>query len=339
MVRNRIALILVGLLAVSIAGCGGDKKKESSPSMEMPKTSYLVSVNDELIGDKELAQELAMLRQQMSGRVSSDQLRSMEPMLKRQAVANLVNRMLLEQAADKENIAVTTEQIEAKYEEIKSNFPDEESFEAQLDRSGISKDEFRVEIEKGIKLEELIDLKTADIAKPTEEEAKEFYDSNIMRFSTAERIRASHILIKVEETDTDLIRNEKRERAEKLQGEILAGADMAALAMQYSDCPSKSKGGDLGYFSRGQMVKPFEDAAFAHEIGKISPVVETRFGYHIIKVTEKEDASVTSFEDARDSIIDYLAEMKKQDVMNEIVNSLRDGASIVYADTTLAPAN
>jgi peptidyl-prolyl cis-trans isomerase C len=181
-------------------------------------------------------------------------------------------------------------------------------------------------------------MKTAGIAEPTEAEAREFYDSNKERFTTPERVRASHILINVADTDSDVTREQKKAKIEDIRAQLVAGGDMAALARENSDCPSKDKGGDLGFFGRGQMVKPFEDAAFALEVGEISPVVETKFGYHVIKVTEKEDAGSTSFEDVKDSIIDYLADMKKQDEMNTYMTSLRDAAVIEYADSALAPS-
>jgi peptidyl-prolyl cis-trans isomerase C len=187
-------------------------------------------------------------------------------------------------------------------------------------------------------LEEFIDLKTVGIEAPTEEEAREFYESNIGRFEMPERVRASHILIKVNQNDTEVVKNRKMATIDSLHAELLGGADMAELARANSECPSSSKGGDLGYFGRGQMVKPFEDAAFALDVGEISPVVETKFGYHIIKVTEREEPEVTGFEEVKDSIIDYLAEMKKQDIMNRIVDELKEQASIEYADSTLMPA-
>jgi peptidyl-prolyl cis-trans isomerase C len=341
MFRTKIAFILLFIMVAAIAGCGGDGKKESGKSMDNPMTSgadFVAKVDGVVIADKEVSQELAMLRQQMAGRVSAEQLNSMEPMLKQQAVANLVNRTLLTQAADRENITVTDEQVDAKYDEIKGNFPDEETFIAQLGRSNMTPDEFRVEVERGLKLEELVGFKTAGAGAPTEEEAREFYDSNTERFSTPERIRTSHILIKVEETDSEIVREQKKAKIEELHARLVAGEDIATLATENSDCPSKSKGGDLGFFGRGQMVKPFEDAAFALEPGEISPVVETNFGYHVIEVTEKEESSVTSFEDARDSIIDYLADMKKQDEMNSYMSSLRESAEIEYTDSALAGA-
>jgi peptidyl-prolyl cis-trans isomerase C len=262
----------------------------------------------------------------------------MEPMLKQQAVANLVNRSLLTQAAKMENVTVTDDEVNDKYEEIKANFPDEATFVAQLERSNMSPDEFRVEVERGMKLEELVDMKTAQVEAPTEAEAKEFYDSNSDRFTAPEKVRASHILITVADTDSEITREQKKAKIDDIHAQLVAGGDMAALAMANSDCPSKDKGGDLGFFGRGQMVKPFEDAAFALEPGEISPVVETRFGYHVITVTEKEEAGTTSFEDVKESIIDYLADMKKQDEMNTYMTSLRDAAVIEYADSAFAPS-
>jgi peptidyl-prolyl cis-trans isomerase C len=342
MFKSAFKFILLSVVVAAIAGCGGDGKKESGEEMDTPsadKPEYVARVDGEIIGEKEVSQELSMIKQQMSGRVSAEQLLSMEPMLKQQAVTNLVNRMLLAHAAVKENIVVDAEQVDAKLEEIRGNFPDEDAFAAQLTRSGMTPEEFRQEVERGMQLEELIDMKTAGIESPTDAEAREFYDSNIGRFSTSERVRASHILMKVEESDSELVRVQKKQKIEELHEKLVAGGDIAALAAENSDCPSKSKGGDLGFFGRGQMVKPFEDAAFALDVGEVSPVVETRFGYHVIKVTDKEDAGVTSFEETKDGIIDYLANMKKQDAMNAYVTTLREDASIEYADSALAPAN
>ncbi len=341
MLRKKIVFILLFVMVAAIAGCGGDEKKESSESMDTPMgdgAGYVATVNGVIIGEKELSQELAMLKQQMAGRVSAEQLGSMEPMLKQQAVANLVNRALLTEAAKNEDIAISDEQVDAKYEEIRANFPDEETFIAQLSRSNMTVDEFRVEVERGMKLEELVNIKTADISAPTAEEAKEFYASNSDRFTTPERVRASHILITVAETDTEITREQKKAKIDDLHAQLVGGADLAALAMANSDCPSKDKGGDLGFFGRGQMVKPFEDAAYALDVGQISPVVETQFGYHVIKVTEKEEAGTTDFSEVEASIIDYLADMKKQDEMNTYMTSLRDASSIEYADSAFAPS-
>jgi parvulin-like peptidyl-prolyl isomerase len=101
-------------------------------------------------------------------------------------------------------------------------------------------------------------------------------------------VRASHILLMYKGSARSSATRSKVEAEQQirdLQGQLQGGADFAALAKAHSDCPSKSKGGDLGQFGRGQMVKPFEDATFAMQIGQVSDVVETDFGYHLIKRT------------------------------------------------------
>ena len=238
MLRTKIAFILLIILVAAIAGCGGDGKKESGESMDNSMTSgadFVAKVDGVVIADKEVSQELAMLRQQMAGRVSAQQLDSMKPMLKQQAVANLVNRALLTEAAEKENITVTADEVETKYEEIRANFPDEEAFVAQLGRSNMTTDEFRVEVERGMKLEELVNIKTADITAPTSEEAKEFYDSNSERFTTPERVRASHILITVAETDTEITREQKKAKIDDLHTQLVAGADTSENTVSKPD--------------------------------------------------------------------------------------------------------
>jgi peptidyl-prolyl cis-trans isomerase C len=327
------ALIVPFIVAAIAAGCGGNGEEKKGVEM---RDDLAVSIDGTVITYREVDQELAMLKQQMAARASEEQLAEMEPMLRKQAVRNLVNRTLLNLAASREGIVTTPEQIEVRFEDIRSKFPTQEAFESQLETSNMTVDEFRSEIEKGILLEALYEMKTANLERPSDEEIREFYDTNIDRFSKPQRIRASHILIKADESDADTDRERKRVEIEGLRERLLAGEDIETLAADHSDCPSKSNGGDLGYFSRGQMVEPFENAAFSLEIGGISEVVETRFGYHVIKLTEKEDAGVTPFEESREDITAYLFDMKKQEEISNILESLRESAEITYADSTLA---
>jgi len=105
-------------------------------------------------------------------------------------------------------------------------------------------------------------------------------------FGTAQtsRVHARHILVAVPANAPVATKAEARQKMERIRAELLAGRDFAAVAREYSDCPSKEQGGDLGTFSHGQMVKPFEDAAFAQKAGEIGPIIETEFGFHIIQV-------------------------------------------------------
>lgn len=143
----------------------------------------------------------------------------------------------------------------------------------------------------------------------TAEEAKKFFDDNPQYFEQPEQIQASHILIKTEGLD-EAKKAEAKTKIEGLLKEVKAGKDFAELAKTNSDCPSKERGGDLGLFGRGQMVKPFEDAAFAMKVGDVSDVVETQFGYHIIKLTDHKEAKKYTFDEMKSKITDELNRQK-----------------------------
>ncbi len=128
-------------------------------------------------------------------------------------------------------------------------------------------------------------------AAVTHEELEEHYNSNKDSFLSANKVQASHILV-----DSLELANEVKDKLDK-------GETFEALAKEYSSCPSKERGGDLGMFEQGQMVPEFEEAAFAMKVNDISKPVETQFGYHIIKVTDKEEAGVLSFDDVRSNLL------------------------------------
>ncbi|MGC9974420.1 MAG: peptidylprolyl isomerase, partial [Gaiellaceae bacterium] len=148
----------------------------------------------------------------------------------------------------------------------------------------------------------------------SEEESRKFYDQNQDKFVGGETVRASHILVGVDAKATAEEKQKAREKAEKLRKELAAGADFATLARENSTCPSSKQGGDLGYFGKGQMVPPFEQAAFALKPGGLSDVVETQFGYHIIKLVEKKGPETVAFKDAQPRIGEYLKNQKAQEM-------------------------
>ena len=135
-----------------------------------------------------------------------------------------------------------------------------------------------------------------------DEELESFYRENFSRFSIPEQRSARHILIKTSEEDTEDILAEKRNRAEQVLELAKSGEDFTELAKQYSEGPTGPKGGDLGSFTRGRMVKPFDDAAFSLKEGEISDIVETQFGFHIIKLEKIEPAYTRTLEEARGEI-------------------------------------
>jgi peptidyl-prolyl cis-trans isomerase C len=152
----------------------------------------------------------------------------------------------------------------------------------------------------------------------SEADAKQIYDAQIGQLKPEQEVHARHILVATEA--------EAKEVAERLK----KGEDFAALAKEKSKDPG-AEGGDLGFFTRGQMLKPFEDAAFALEVGQISEPVQTQFGWHIIKVEEKRDQALPTFDQVKGAIIAQLVQAKAQ----EVVSGLRDSAKIEVVDPEL----
>ncbi|SRR5690554_3938489 len=144
-----------------------------------------------------------------------------------------------------------------------------------------------------------------------EEEMKKFFEDNKNMFSQPEMVKASHILVDSEEKATSVIE------------EIKNGKTFEDAAMEYSSCPSKEAGGDLGQFSKGQMVPEFEEAAFNMEVGSMSEPVKTQFGYHIIKLNEKNDPSEASFDDVKNEVQNQLLTKKQESVYMEKINALK----------------
>jgi peptidyl-prolyl cis-trans isomerase D len=161
------------------------------------------------------------------------------------------------------------------------------------------------------------------------EEIQAYYDKNSDKYSTPEQRWARHILIKVSPEDTEKVKEQKRQKAEEVRQMAVAGDNFAALAKQYSEGPSAGKGGDLGLFPRGRMIKPFDDAVFAMKPGEVSQIVETSFGYHIIKLEDIIPAVVKPLDEVREQIRIALAQKTSK-------NQTFAAASKAYEDIILA---
>jgi peptidyl-prolyl cis-trans isomerase D len=135
----------------------------------------------------------------------------------------------------------------------------------------------------------------------------DYYEQHLPEYQIPEQRRARHILLQASETDSDQIHEEKRALAEQLRERLLAGEDFSELATSYSEGPTAQNGGDLGFFGRGQMVAPFEEAVFSLSVGEISEVVQTGFGYHIIILDDIRPGSIESLDEVKDDIVAAIA--------------------------------
>ncbi|MGB4600065.1 MAG: peptidylprolyl isomerase [Trichlorobacter sp.] len=240
----------------------------------------------------------------------------------------LISAELMYQLGQKTPVADMDKKVDETITRLKGRFKTEDEFRKGLDQQGLNEKELRELIRRNVVIENHIEQTIASKIKVTEQEIREFYDKNPETFTMPEQVRASHILITVDSKASADDKQKARAKADELLKQVKAGADFAKLAKDNSGCPSNKQGGDLGYFSKGQMVKPFEDAAWAMKPGEVSGVVETQFGYHIIKVTEKRAKDKMPFDALKGRIETSLKQRKIGEQVNAALDTAKKAAKI-----------
>ncbi len=307
---------------------------------EEPADNVAVTVNGVDITEAELQKLMRPQLEKMakqSAQLPPAFAQTLEKQLRQQVLNQIIIGRLLDEKVKEANIVITEQDVIKQIEQIASAqkpLLSVEELKNIVENQGYVFDDWKNEIRKQLGRRKLFRSQFSDSINVTEEDAKKHYDENPTQFEVKEQVRASHILIKPDITDPNNDPNQaKAEAKAKIQGlleQIKGGADFAELAKANSICSSAAQGGDLKFFPRGIMAAPFEKAAFELEVGKLSDIVETQFGYHIIKVTGHKDAGTTSFEQARDNIIGQLTQNKQKELANKYIDSLKAEANIVY---------
>jgi len=287
----------------------------------------VATVNGVTITQADFDKEMARVRSQFS-RSGRSLKESQLPDIKNRVLETLINRELLYQESQNKGIKVEDAEVNQQVDVLKKRFPNEDEFKAALLEMKVSEVELKSQIRKGMAIQQFVDKDLVQDVKVSETEVKDFYKNNPDMFKQAEQVKASHILIKVDAQADKSAKDQANKKIKEIQKKLEDGEDFAALAKEYSEGPSSANGGDLGYFERGRMVKPFEDAAFKLKPGEVSGMVETPFGYHLIKVVDKKPESVVSYEDAKGRIAQYLEQEKKGKVLERNLEAMRQKAVI-----------
>lgn len=297
------------------------------PFVKGPPENRVAVVDGSSITKADFDREVSIVEQRLMN-AGKPLIDSQLSKLKKEVLERLINRELLYQESQRTGIKVRQAEVNEKLEVMKRSFSAEADFESVLKEAHLSEVELKAQIERGLAIDEFITGKFVEKVTLSEDEVKAYYESNSESFKQQEQLRASHILIKVDPQEDRSERTSARMTIEKIQQKLRQGEDFAALAKEFSQCPSSSNGGDLGYFAQGQMAKPFEDAAFALMPGEISDVVETTFGYHLIKVNDKTPETVMAFDDIKDGLKRYLTQQKVQKEVVLYVQKLKEQATV-----------
>ena len=322
-----IKIMMVSLM-ICVCSWGGFSCQSKKGTDE---TSVAARVNGVVITNAEVDKALNNVSLQFGGKIAPEQVKQLREAFRPQVLDNLVSRNLLLQEAERRGLKPGSEEVDAKVAQFKSHTTPEK-FKKNLADAGVTEEEFKREVEEGVKIENLLKKQTDKIKEVSGEEVETYYRNNSEKFSVPEQVKASHILIAVSQEDTPEKKEEKRKKLALIRERIEKGEDFATLAREHSACPSKSNGGDLGDFGRGRMAKPFEDAAFGMKAGDLSEIVETKFGYHLIKLTGRNDAKVLTLEESRERLADFLNNQKKHKAVSDYMDVLKKSAKIEYTE-------
>ncbi len=246
----------------------------------------------------------------------------------RKALDQLVTYSLLMQETRARKVPVTDAEVESNLKQMRSQFPTEQEFAKALAARGMSLEKLKADTRIDISINKMMESEASTQQTPGDAQVREFYDKNPDKFKQGEAVRASHILFKVEESADAATKKKVKDQAEAVLKQVRDGADFAELAKKHSADGSGQQGGDLNFFTKGQMVPAFDQAAFSLKPGQISDLVTTQFGYHIIKVTEQRAASTVPFEQVSGRIKEFLTQQQKQQKVEAFVNSLKQKAKI-----------
>lgn len=301
--------------------------EEKTEEKVVKESENAAIVNGVVISRSEFDRELNQYQQRftMQGQMlDGDQLEEVKDTI----LDTLIGRELLFQESKKINIKIEPQAIEDELSNMRKMFPDETAFTAALSQMGFSEQTIKSQIEKGLMVQKLVDKEYSEKIIISDKESKEFFDTHPEMFRQPEQVKASHILVKTDAGADKEQKDAAHKKIQSVQKQVKEGKEFADLAKEFSDCPSKDQGGDLGYFKRGDMVKPFEDAAFATDPGVVTDIVETNFGYHLIKVTDKKTEQTMPFDSVKEKLNQYLKNEKLQKELDEYVKKLKAKAAI-----------
>ena len=322
--------VAISMLLLSLSACSTSSPKATTalPNAEFSAADFdqsVARVNGKAISAADLKRAKKILLTNKPGL-------QVPPLLQKefetQALNQLISSELLYQASQKIEIKGLDQQAQDRLALIKKGFGEREAYERELLKIGMDEKALLDSTRRDLAIAYFVNTSIASKISVSEEDIKKFYDENPDKFRMEEQARASHILVGVDGKAGPEEKKAAREKAEKLRKELAGGADFAQLARENSSCPSNKQGGDLGFFSKGKMVPEFEKAAFALQPGGVSEVVETRFGYHIIKLAELKKPEEIALDAARGKITEYLRAQKTNAAVEEFVGAARKEAKI-----------
>jgi peptidyl-prolyl cis-trans isomerase C len=306
---GRVGYLRLAATVMVVAGCVTEPSSENARAAvqsEGEARKVVAKVNGEPIYEDQLQPSVEKNLAQLARHGARTDNTIMVKRLQAKQLNEMIDNLLVYQESKKRTIENMDEKVDQRIKDLETKYEDNHGMERYLKRRRMTMDDLRESLKSSVRVDEY--LKDQGVLEPEipEDRIREMYDADPGSFSTIEIVRASHILIGVDAQAGTEEKQQARQEAEQIRKEILAGGDFAAMAKAHSDCKTASKGGDLGKLKKGYMPAAFDDVAFSLEKDTVSEVVETKFGYHVIKAGDRQPARLIPYEDMRDFLKTYL---------------------------------
>jgi hypothetical protein len=275
-------------------------------------------INGEPVLDSVIKEEERLIRPRLVEEMAQASPIEVETRVKLWARENIVERTVLRQEALRDTEPIPEGVIENMMAEIREQSPGESGCVFPF-----GDDKLRQELITRYRVEKLLGKVSAKVAPPKNKDISDYYLKNKEQFATPEAVHAAHIVKNIDENTDEAA---ARAAIEQVEAELKAGASFEELADRLSDCPGR--GGDLGFFPRGQMVEEFEDVVFAMQPGEISPIFRSPFGFHIAKLYERVPAGTRDLSEVKAQISQTLHEQKRQRAIEQFLDKLMNAAKV-----------
>jgi peptidyl-prolyl cis-trans isomerase C len=297
--------------------------------------ALVVTVNGTKITEGDISKILDARMEQLASRIPPNMKDQYRTQMRKRLVEQMVIEEILNGKEKAQNITLSAADVNEKVQEqMKQQNLSLDEFKALLKNYGTNYAEFESNMKKKMMFEKLMEGEFKNkIKEPNDKEIKAFYDENADQFKQPEMIHAKHILIKAADSnDPNKAKAVAKAKAEDVLKEVKAGGNFEELAKKYSACPSAQNGGDLGEAPKGSFVPAFEKAAYALEPNQVSDVVETEFGFHIIKLVAHKQPETTSLADAKEKIVQHLSNKQKEEVVVNYITKIKKEADIKFVN-------
>ena len=292
------------------------------------ESEALITVNGESIPTYVIEREISSLRERYSRNMLPEEFETKEPEIESDARENAIERVLLVQEAKRLFPKAPKSDVTSRFNKMKREAGGPQAFYQRYGLSPSDDERIRANLAVDVQYDMYLDSITGEVPSPSDEACETFYSKNEKAFVEPEAVRASHILLR---GNTGMDAGSIYTRLLNLKQQLEGGADFNEIANKLSSQPGES--GDLGFFTRGQMVPQFEQAAFNMEVGEISDVIQTDFGYHLIKVFERREERLRPFDEVKKEITELLWGEMKNEKIGEIVDGLKTSAEIILPET------